>query len=167
MTDATKPLAGIRVIDLTTNMSGPMATMVLADQGADVVKVEALTGDPIRTVGSGVKGMSAYFANNNRAKRSIAVDLSTEQGRDLVRRLVAGADVFAQNFRPGVIERLGLGADALLRPIRGWSTRRSAASAQPVRSPTHRRTTTWCRRCPASSPSSRPAAGSRRWSATA
>jgi crotonobetainyl-CoA:carnitine CoA-transferase CaiB-like acyl-CoA transferase len=114
MTDATKPLAGIRVIDLTTNMSGPMATMVLADQGADVVKVEALTGDPIRTVGSGEKGMSAYFANNNRAKRSIAVDLSTEQGRDLVRRLTATADVFAQNFRPGVVERLGLGSDVLL-----------------------------------------------------
>jgi crotonobetainyl-CoA:carnitine CoA-transferase CaiB-like acyl-CoA transferase len=107
-------LAGIRVIDLTTNMSGPLATMVLADQGADVVKVEALTGDPIRTVGSGQEGMSAYFANNNRAKRSIAVDLSDERGRELVRRLVASADVFAQNFRPGVIERLGLGAEALL-----------------------------------------------------
>src|SRR5580765_1954630 len=114
MTDATKPLTGIRVVDLTTNMSGPMATMVLADQGADVVKIEALTGDPIRTVGSGQKGMSAYFANNNRAKRSIAIDLSKEPGRDIVRRLTATADVFAQHFRPGVIERLGLGPDALM-----------------------------------------------------
>ena len=115
MTDAIRPLAGIRVVDLTTNMSGPMATMVLADQGADVVKIEALGGDPIRTVGSGHKGMSAYFANNNRAKRSVAVDLSTERGRALVLRLVDGADVFAQNFRPGVIERLGLGHDVVMQ----------------------------------------------------
>jgi crotonobetainyl-CoA:carnitine CoA-transferase CaiB-like acyl-CoA transferase len=115
MTDATRPLAGIRVVDLTTNMSGPMATMVLADQGADVVKIEALGGDPIRTVGSGQEGMSAYFANNNRAKRSIAIDLSTDRGRALVLRLVDGADVFAQNFRPGVIERLGLGPDVVMK----------------------------------------------------
>jgi hypothetical protein len=66
MTDATKPLAGTRVIDLTTNMSGPLATIVLADQGADVVKVEPLSGDAIRTVGTGHDRMSAYFANNNR-----------------------------------------------------------------------------------------------------
>jgi crotonobetainyl-CoA:carnitine CoA-transferase CaiB-like acyl-CoA transferase len=114
MTDPTKPLTGTRVIDLTTNMSGPLATMVLADQGADVVKVEAPAGDAIRTVGSGHDGMSAYFANNNRGKRSVAIDLSTERGRDVVRRLAANADVFAQNFRPGVVERLGLGADELM-----------------------------------------------------
>ncbi|MEY2422462.1 MAG: hypothetical protein QOI95_2529 [Acidimicrobiaceae bacterium] len=113
MSGATAPLAGIRVVDLTSNMSGPLATMVLADQGADVVKVEPLTGDAIRTVGSGHSGMSAYFANNNRGKRSIAIDVSVDAGRDIVRRLVAGADVFAQNFRPGVIERLGLAADEL------------------------------------------------------
>jgi crotonobetainyl-CoA:carnitine CoA-transferase CaiB-like acyl-CoA transferase len=114
MTDATRPLAGTRVIDLTTNMSGPLATMVLADQGADVVKVEPLSGDAIRTVGTGHAGMSAYFANNNRGKRSIAVDLSTEQGREVVRRLARDADVFAQNFRPGVVERLGLGDHELM-----------------------------------------------------
>ena len=113
MSGATAPLAGIRVVDLTSNMSGPLATMVLADQGADVVKVEPFTGDAIRTVGSGHSGMSAYFANNNRGKRSIAINLSVDAGRDIVRQLVAGADVFAQNFRPGVIERLGLGADEL------------------------------------------------------
>jgi crotonobetainyl-CoA:carnitine CoA-transferase CaiB-like acyl-CoA transferase len=89
--------------------------MVLADQGADVVKVEPLTGDAIRSVGSGHGGMSAYFANNNRGKRSIAIDLSVEEGRDIVRRLAADADVFAQNFRPGVIERLGLAAGELQR----------------------------------------------------
>ena len=115
MSDAIRPLAGIRVVDLTTNMSGPMATMVLADEGADVVKIEALGGDPIRSVGSGQEGMSAYFANNNRGKRSIAIDLSTDRGREIVLRLVDGADVFAQNFRPGVIERLGLGPDVVMR----------------------------------------------------
>src|SRR3954451_8115819 len=92
-----QPLAGVRVVDLTTNMSGPLATMVLADQGADVVKVEPLSGDVIRTVGTGVAGMSAYFANVNRAKRSIAVDVSRPEGRDLVVKLCATADVFAQN----------------------------------------------------------------------
>ena len=112
--DAAQPLSGFRVVDLTTNMSGPLATMVLADQGADVIKVEPPTGDVIRSVGTGVAGMSAYFANVNRAKRSIAVDLSRPEGRDLVLRLCAGADVFAQNFRPGVVERLGLGPDEVM-----------------------------------------------------
>jgi crotonobetainyl-CoA:carnitine CoA-transferase CaiB-like acyl-CoA transferase len=95
-------------------MSGPLATMVLADQGADVVKVEPLTGDLIRTVGTGNGGMSAYFANLNRGKRSIAVDLSTDRGADVVRRLSSTADVFVQNFRPGVVERLGLDATSLM-----------------------------------------------------
>jgi crotonobetainyl-CoA:carnitine CoA-transferase CaiB-like acyl-CoA transferase len=119
MPDAPAPLAGIRIIDLTSNMSGPLATMVLADQGADVVKVEPPAGDAIRNVGSGHAGMSAYFANNNRGKRSIAVDLSTDAGRDIVRRLAADADVFAQNFRPGVIERLGLDAESLMAANQG------------------------------------------------
>lgn len=114
MPDASAPLAGTRIIDLTSNMSGPLATMVLADQGADVVKVEPPAGDAIRSVGTGHAGMSAYFANNNRGKRSIAVDLSTDAGRDVVRRLAADADVFAQNFRPGVIDRLGLDAGSLM-----------------------------------------------------
>lgn len=114
MPDSSAPLAGVRIIDLTSNMSGPMATMVLADQGADVVKVEPPAGDAIRTVGTGHAGMSAYFANNNRGKRSIVVDLSTDVGRDIVRRLAADADVFVQNFRPGVIERLGLDAESLM-----------------------------------------------------
>jgi crotonobetainyl-CoA:carnitine CoA-transferase CaiB-like acyl-CoA transferase len=109
-----RPLEGTRVVDLTSNMSGPLATMVLADQGADVIKVEPLTGDLIRTVGTGNGGMSAYFANLNRGKRSIAVDLSTEAGADVVRRLSATADVFVQNFRPGVVERLGLDAPSLM-----------------------------------------------------
>jgi crotonobetainyl-CoA:carnitine CoA-transferase CaiB-like acyl-CoA transferase len=114
MPDGFRPLEGTRVVDLTSNMSGPLATMVLADQGADVVKIEPLTGDLIRTVGTGRAGMSAYFANLNRGKRSVAVDLSAAAGADVVRRLTSGADVFVQNFRPGVIERLGLDATSLM-----------------------------------------------------
>ena len=87
--------------------------MVLADQGADVVKVESPAGDAIRTVGTGHAGMSAYFANNNRGKRSIAIDLTKDAGREVVQRLTANADVFAQNFRPGVVDRLGLSAPLL------------------------------------------------------
>jgi crotonobetainyl-CoA:carnitine CoA-transferase CaiB-like acyl-CoA transferase len=87
--------------------------MVLADQGADVVKVEPPAGDAIRTVGTGHAGMSAYFANNNRGKRSIVVDLTKDAGREVVRRLTAKADVFAQNFRPGVVDRLGLSPQSL------------------------------------------------------
>ncbi|HVN52215.1 MAG TPA: CoA transferase [Acidimicrobiales bacterium] len=109
-----RPLEGVRVIDLTSNMSGPLATMVLAEQGADVVKVEPPAGDLIRTVGTGRHGMSAYFANLNRGKRSIAVDLSVDAGAALVRRLASTADVFVQNFRPGVVERLGLGPDVVM-----------------------------------------------------
>ena len=116
MTEPFLPLAGTRVIDLTSNMSGPLATMVLAEQGADVIKVEPVRGDLIRTVGTGRNGMSAYFANLNRGKRSVAVDLGKPEGRDLVLRLSDGADVFVQNFRPGVVERLGVApADVLAR----------------------------------------------------
>ena len=107
------PLAGFRIVDLTMNMSGPLATMVLADQGADVVKVEPPGGEVIRRVGTGRGGTSAYFANLNRSKRSMVINLQKPEGRDLLLRLVDGADVFVQNFRLGVAERLGLGAGDL------------------------------------------------------
>jgi crotonobetainyl-CoA:carnitine CoA-transferase CaiB-like acyl-CoA transferase len=111
------PLEGFRIVDLTTMVSGPLATMILADQGADVVKVEMPQGgDHTRQVATRRGGVSASFLNNNRNKRSIALDLKTPQGLEAVKRLVAGADVFIQNFRPGVAERLGLGYEAL-KPI--------------------------------------------------
>jgi len=104
------PLAGVRVIELAAMVSGPLATSILADQGADVIKVEAPgVGDAIRRMGSSRGGMSAIFNTVNRSKRSLVVDLRTPQGRDLVKRLAAAADVFVQNFRPGAIEALGLG----------------------------------------------------------
>jgi crotonobetainyl-CoA:carnitine CoA-transferase CaiB-like acyl-CoA transferase len=108
------PLAGIRIIDLTSMLSGPWATMILADQGADVIKVEEpRQGDHTRSYGNRRNGFSASFLNLNRNKRSVTIDLKTPQGVDLVKRLAAGADVLVQNFRPGVVERLGLGEAAI------------------------------------------------------
>ncbi len=112
------PLDGIRVLDLTTMVSGPVATMMLADQGADVIKIEPPRGDIMRRTGTRHGGMSASFLSCNRSKRSLCVDLKTEAGLDVVRRLAATADVLVQNFRPGAIERMGLGEDVVraLRP---------------------------------------------------
>jgi len=104
------PLDGIRIVDASIALSGPWAVAILADQGALVVKVEPPgIGDIGRWVGPAIGGVSAMAQIANRGKRSLAVNLQTEDGRDIVRRLVARADVFVQNFRPGVIERLGLG----------------------------------------------------------
>lgn len=108
------PLDGFRVIDLTTMISGPLCAMLLGDQGADVIKVELPgRGDQTRQAGNRSGGLSASFLNNNRNKRSITLDLKQENGRDLLFRLAEGADVVVQNFRPGVVERLGIGADDL------------------------------------------------------
>ena len=102
------PLEGIRVIDLTTVISGPVCTAILADQGADVVKVEPPGGEIARrTVGDGE--FTAMFVSANRGKRSIALDLKQPAAVDALRRLIATADVLVQNFRPGTMERLGLG----------------------------------------------------------
>jgi crotonobetainyl-CoA:carnitine CoA-transferase CaiB-like acyl-CoA transferase len=108
------PLAGIRIIDLTSMLSGPWATMILADQGADVIKVEEPSqGDHTRSYGNKRKGFSASFLNLNRNKRSVAIDLKAAKGVEVVKRLAAGADVFVQNFRPGVVERLGVDEAAI------------------------------------------------------
>ena len=110
----TGPLTGYRVIDFTNVIAGPYATMILADQGADVIKVEAPhRPDHTRHAGPGNTGMTASFVNNNRNKRSISIDVKSDKGREALKRLVATADVFIQNFRPGVVERLGIGEDAL------------------------------------------------------
>ncbi len=106
------PLDGIRIIDLTTMASGPLATSILADQGADVIKVEGPgRGDGLRTIGPSRGGLSAIFASFNRNKRAIAIDLRDARGVALLDRLVASADVVVQNFRPGAVERMGVGAD--------------------------------------------------------
>lgn len=109
------PLDGTRIIDLTSMISGPLATMLLADQGADVIKVENPEGggDHTRAANNQRGGFSASFLNNNRNKRSLALDLKNPKARDALLRLAATADVFVQNFRPGVIERMGLGEDVV------------------------------------------------------
>jgi crotonobetainyl-CoA:carnitine CoA-transferase CaiB-like acyl-CoA transferase len=109
MTQPTLPLTGIRIIDLTSMLSGPWATMILADQGADVIKVEEpRQGDHTRSYGNRRHGFSASFLNLNRNKRSIGIDLKTPRGVEILKRLCQTADVVVQNFRPGVVERLGI-----------------------------------------------------------
>jgi len=104
------PLDGFRVLDLSAVVSGPLTGALLADQGADVIKVERTgAGDIQRHVGSKRNGYSGFFHVLNRGKRSIAADLGTPEGVDIVRRLARDADVVIQNFRPGVVDRLGVG----------------------------------------------------------
>jgi crotonobetainyl-CoA:carnitine CoA-transferase CaiB-like acyl-CoA transferase len=113
------PLDGVRIIDLTSMIAGPFATMLLGDQGADVIKIERPeSGDQMRLYGERSGGLTAPFLNNNRNKRSVAVDLKSPQGVEVVKRLTVGADVVVQNFRPGVVEKLGVD-EAALRKVRG------------------------------------------------
>jgi crotonobetainyl-CoA:carnitine CoA-transferase CaiB-like acyl-CoA transferase len=110
----TGPLDGFRIIDVSQMISGPLATMLLGDQGADVIKVEPTgSGDMVRQLGKSRGGMTPTFATSNRNKRSIALDLKREEGRAILGRLVSGADAFVQNFRPGKAESLGIGEAAL------------------------------------------------------
>ncbi len=115
----TGPLAGVRVVDLTRALSGPYATLMLADAGADVIKVERPgAGDDSRGwgppfVGPDDASESSYFLSINRSKRSVVLDLKQQEEVDRLRRLLADADVLVENFRPGVMERLGLGVDDL------------------------------------------------------
>src|SRR5580700_2116226 len=103
------PLDGFRIIDLTSNVAGPLATMILGDQGADVIKVEPLEGgDATRGSAQRRGGFSTSFLNNNRNKRSIALDLKAASGRRALLRLCEKADALVQNYRPGVVERLGV-----------------------------------------------------------
>jgi crotonobetainyl-CoA:carnitine CoA-transferase CaiB-like acyl-CoA transferase len=112
------PLKGVSVLDLTGVVSGPFATMFLADQGADVLKIEPIGGDITRRSRASIdkKGeFSALFISSNRGKRSLAIDVKSEAGREVLAKLVGKADVLVQNFRPGAMERLGLGVEELRR----------------------------------------------------
>jgi crotonobetainyl-CoA:carnitine CoA-transferase CaiB-like acyl-CoA transferase len=112
---AARPLENFRVIELGTMVAGPFCGRMLADFGAEVIKVEMASGDPVRTMGKRVDGKSLYASSIFRNKRMISIDLRTEKGRDLVRLLAGKADVLIENFRPGTMERWGLGYDALAR----------------------------------------------------
>jgi crotonobetainyl-CoA:carnitine CoA-transferase CaiB-like acyl-CoA transferase len=112
-----RPLVDLRVVDLSRALAGPYATMMMADAGADVVKVEPPTGDDSRGwlpyVDRNGHRESAYFMSANRNKRSVVLDLKSADGADRLRWLASQADVLVENYRPGVLERLGLGLDDL------------------------------------------------------
>ncbi|WP_116293072.1 CaiB/BaiF CoA transferase family protein [Cupriavidus taiwanensis] len=134
-------LAGLRVIDLTQMLAGPFCTQILADHGADVIKVEAITGDGTRVTGpfcadDTLRDFGGYFQSVNRNKRSIALDLKSEEGRAIVRQLIDQADIVVENFRAGVMERLGLSWETLRETnprlvygtVRGFGDPRSGES---------------------------------------
>ena len=111
-----QPLAGVRVVDLTRILSGPFCSMLLGDLGADVIKIEGPgKGDHVRGQGAIVDGLSWYFAAFNRNKRSLTLDLRSEAGRAVLDRLLARADVLTENFRPGVLDEMGLTEERLRR----------------------------------------------------
>ncbi len=108
------PLEGIRILDLSWVLSGPFATMILSDLGAEVIKIERLkVGDIARGNGPFVKGLSSYFLSLNRGKKSLALNLASEYGKDIFLRLVEWADIVVENFTPGTMERLGLDYETL------------------------------------------------------
>ena len=109
--EATGPLNGVRIVDFTAVYSGPLAATILADQGADVIKIEPHSGDMMRRALPKQGGMASPFFSLNRNKRAMCLDLQTEEGLKIVKELIATADVVMENFRPGVMERLGLGYD--------------------------------------------------------
>jgi CoA:oxalate CoA-transferase len=111
------PLSGVKVVDLTRVLSGPFCTALLGDMGAEVVKVEAPEGDSVRGQGAIKDGLSWYFAQFNRNKRSIRLDLRKPEAKAILARLIAGSDVLVENFRPGVLARMGFD-DARLQALR-------------------------------------------------
>lgn len=110
----TGPLHGVKIVEAASVITGPWATSLLADQGASVIKIEAPQGDIMRASGHLRAGLGSWFVNLNRGKRSIAIDLRAEGGLEIAHALIAEADVFVENWRPGVAARLGLGYDDLI-----------------------------------------------------
>ncbi len=108
-----KPLEGLRVLDFSHTLAGPFATMILSDLGADVIKIESLTGDETREWAPFINGISVYYLSINRGKRSLAIDLKAEEGREIIYRLVEKSHIVFENYRPGVREKLGVDPDKL------------------------------------------------------
>ena len=115
-TTSSRPLSHLRVLDLTQFLSGPYATQILGDLGADVIKVEPPAGDMTRTLPPYFVGsLSAYYLSVNRNKRSLVIDMKSEAGRALVRDLALACDIVVENFRPGVLDRLGLSYEEIAK----------------------------------------------------
>ena len=106
---------GVRVLDFTQNQQGPSCTVLLADMGAEVIKIEPPGGEPGRSSGLGPDGYSAYFEAHNRGKKSMVLNMRTPEAKEIVRKLLPSVDVVVENYRPGVIERWGLGYDELVK----------------------------------------------------
>ena len=138
--DVSAALEGIRVLDFSIMLAGPYCARMLADVGAEVIKIEPPEGDDMRLRAPLRSGHSAYFGQLNAGKRSITLDLKTPEAIAIVHGLVAKADVVVENFRPGVMERLGLGKRRCGRSIRGWSIARYPAMARPDPQPRGRPT---------------------------
>lgn len=143
-----KPLQGIKVLDLTRVLAGPYCTALLADLGAEIIKLEPPHGDDYRHIGPFKDGESALFTLNNRGKQSLVLDLKAPADLALAQDIAARVDVVVENFRPGVAARLGLGRIRCAPPIRGWSIARFPASGRTGRSATCRPMIWWCRPCP-------------------
>jgi crotonobetainyl-CoA:carnitine CoA-transferase CaiB-like acyl-CoA transferase len=111
--DSSAILKGIRIVDCTRNIAGPVATMLAAEMGADVIKVEPPGGDEMRQWPPFVDGESVYFVSCNRGKRSVVLDFKSDEGKQLFHKLLATADVVVENYRPGTLERMGLGWDTI------------------------------------------------------
>ena len=107
------PLNGLKVIDLTSMVSGPVAAAMLADQGAEVIKVEPLHGEQMRLMGKPINELPAMFFSCNRGKQSLAMDLKSDAGKQVLWRLIGEADVLLQNFRPGAMQRMGFAEEDL------------------------------------------------------
>jgi len=136
----TTPLAGVRVLDFTRVLAGPICTRMLADLGAEVIKVEPPEGDVVRFQAPRRNGMPTYFAQQNTGKRCVSIDLSNPAGRDLVLDLAERCDVVVENFRPGVLDRLGVPggrAPALARPARDGRARGRGARCAALLARTH------------------------------
>ena len=114
------PLAGLRVLDLGTVYAAPITAMLLGDWGADVIKVEHPRGDPARTHGLSKDGHGLWWKVIARNKRTVTLNFSTSDGQDILRRLVEQTDVVIENFRPGVMEKWGLGPEHLQKVTRRW-----------------------------------------------
>ncbi|MGI6853930.1 CaiB/BaiF CoA transferase family protein [Mesorhizobium sp. 1B3] len=111
----TKPLSGVRVLDFSRVLAGPFCTALMADMGADIIKVEPPAGDDQRSMGAFREGVSVSFELINRNKRSLRLDLKTDEGREIARRLAAQCDVVVENFRPGIASKLGIDYESLSR----------------------------------------------------
>ncbi|HCU90940.1 MAG TPA: CoA transferase, partial [Gammaproteobacteria bacterium] len=105
-------LTGVKVVDLSMFLPGPHFTMMMADHGAEVIRVEPFSGEPVRQVGLRKAGHSVWFRNTHRGKKSLRLNLKDPRGKELLLKLLEGADVVVEGFRPGVMERLGLDYEA-------------------------------------------------------